>query len=372
MCEQLLTLQPDDVNILLLLSAAYYKLGQYDKSIESLNNVPLEYRKSVEVLNNLGSNYYLKGQMIEARDYYYDAICREPGYVNCWMNYIKVLVKTDDQTNALKLLQLIIEFKEPDFIKARNLYGTLLLTLNKVDDALNQFKLSIKSNPRSPISWIYLGNLYYSNTNDIMKAMKCYEKAIEIDDSLILPKINLGLVYLHLKDFFKSVTILLAAYRLSSCDESIIRMVGLVYWSQKNISMAIQAYQIYLAHDSNNVDANFDLGVLYHAWQNRSAESEPYFTKCIELDSQNEIYYKYLAMAYQNQKKYSSAAKACEVLGDLYCKRNDILSARTAYYYFALLAPQNFRGHWKLGLVFYRLGHFSHAYLRYNLIQYLL
>lgn len=362
-CQNLLKLKPGDMNVLILLSAAFCKLGQYDKSIESLKNVPQEYRKCVEVLNNLGSNYYLKGQMIEARDYYYDAICREPRYVDCWMSYIKALVKTDDQKNAFKLLEMIIGLKKPDLGKTRSLYRQFILKFNRADDALKQFKLALQ-NPKYTSSWIYMGNYYYSKTNQIDTAMKCYIRALEIDNSLIAPKINLGLIYLRIDEFCKAISILLAAHRLCSCDSSIIRIVGLIYWTQRNIPLAIQAYKLFLAHNPDHLDANYDLGVLYYAWHKSSVDAEPYFNKCIELDSENDIYYKNLAMVYQSQSKISLAAKTCELLGDLYYKRNDGKNARTAYYYYALLAPQNSNGHWKLGLAFSMMGHYSHAYLR--------
>ncbi len=82
------------------------------------------------------------------------------------------------------------DFRNYDFSEAQlNSLGYRLLNEKKIKDAIEIFKLNTIEYPKSSNAFDSLGEAYY-NAGDIATAIKCYEKALELD-SANLSSINM-------------------------------------------------------------------------------------------------------------------------------------------------------------------------------------
>jgi len=87
--------------------------------------------------------------------------------------------------------------------------------------------------------------------------------------------------------------------------------------------------------------------------------------KCIKFDNQRKDVFKLLYKVYAKSKKYINASDACISLGDLYMESNDYENAKDVYISDIQFNPENAIGHWKVGLVMHKLGHYNMALDRY-------
>lgn len=356
-------LQPDDPNILLLLSAAYFMRGQYESSAQCLLQVKLPGNiPCVEVLNNLATIYLHKGQTLKARDYYFTAVNFQIDYMHCWINYIRTLMTIKDYDNANKSLNMIINYNS-NFPPARYMCGNLKLALNKPDEALEQFKFAVQSDIQCALSWVYLGNVYL-NTNKMCQAVECYERAIEINNVSITPRKNLGIAYLKLKQYEKSINMLTNVIQLCPNDIDVLRILSRVFVAQNKISSAVRISIICLKHEPDDPHIYYDMGVLYYIHMRNTQVALTYFNKCIDLDKDYELCYKYLIMIYQEQNNRRSAYYVSMMMAKMYLNRNDLTNAMCAYYFAFHICPQCYSTRWKLEHMFHKLQLCKSALLR--------
>ena len=67
------------------------------------------------------------------------------------------------------------------------------------EDTIAFYENVTKTDPENYVAWTALGDLYANVRFDVDKCLKCYEKAIEINDKYDLAHLGLGLAYGGLK-----------------------------------------------------------------------------------------------------------------------------------------------------------------------------
>ncbi|VVC44615.1 O-GlcNAc transferase, C-terminal,Tetratricopeptide repeat,Tetratricopeptide repeat- [Cinara cedri] len=363
-CEIMNALLPNNMNILLLLSASYYMQKKYDKSLEILHKVPEKYSRSAEVLNNIAANYFQKNDFPKSYNYYRLAIREKPNLIECWLGFIILLLKMDNYKITIRVLNIIIHYK-PNLPKIYNLYGRLLIKLNKFQDAGDYFQRAIQLDPKSDSSWAGLGDSFAFNKK-FNSAIICYEKALQFNRSSINLHINIGFMYYQLKQFDKSSFYLKTAIQMSPrINFDILHILCRAYFFNGNITAAMKTYSLYLKNQSNNPVVLNDMGLIYlHHFHNITA-AEPCFEMCVDLHKRNPLYYKCLISVYKQIGRKDIGFKIATQCADIHFLQNDFIGGISALQYAVNLFPENYYPHWKTGLMFYNLKLDHKALLRY-------
>jgi len=102
-----------------------------------------------------------------------------------------------DTANYIETLQKGIDsFKNDNtalVVELINYY----LSANKSTEALNYLELATKNTPENPTYWFAKGSLYDANLKDPIKAVECYNKAIELKADYFEPNYNMGALYFN-------------------------------------------------------------------------------------------------------------------------------------------------------------------------------
>ncbi len=95
--------------------------------------------------------------------------------------------------------------------------GFSLLYQSKYNEAIVRFDEAIKANAGNFEAWHYKGSAW-ANLRQTLKAMECYQKAIEINPKYAEPYFNMGLLYEQQNDRQSACTCFLKAEELGKAN----------------------------------------------------------------------------------------------------------------------------------------------------------
>ena len=106
---------------------------------------------------------------------------------------------------------------DPNFIEARNNFGTTLGMSQQYDSALVQIKEAIRLDPEYAEAYNSLGVIYGEKT-EYDSAIVAFKRAIELDSTHYFACKNLGFVYADLEDFPEALKYFEKALKLAPND----------------------------------------------------------------------------------------------------------------------------------------------------------
>lgn len=338
-------------------------MENYDDSLKCLKKANNLNPKCAEVLMNMGSNYWKNSQYEEAYNYYFDALQYKYAFIDGWINFGDAVAKLKDKNIADTVYKQILAHS-PELYIVRNKRAKILVSLNNIKEAKNQYKIAKRDAPEFPNTWNNLGDVYLS-TDKLEKAILHYEKAVELDPNLITAWINLGFSYMKVNKLINAVESLKKALELCPKNLFALEKLAFIYENYlNNIPLAIEIYKTCLIVEPDNFNYNKKLGLIYLQYEKNIEESEKFFKKCAAINLQNTDVLNCLCKIYFAQGKIKCAAETYIILGDVYINQNEDEKAKLSYTASLYLNPDDADGHWKLGLVMHKLGHFDMALLR--------
>lgn len=172
-------------------------------------------------------------------------------------------------------------------------FGNLLATLNDVERAERFFQKAITVDEKAATAYYGLANLYY-NAERFIEAAKLYQKSIEhgiegADAYFMLAKsferegnTKLALPYMQ------------RAAELAPEDVEIRLAYGIILCTLEMFDQAKTELEYVIEHDINNVDAHYNLGVLYAVSSDKIDDAKYHlkqaFTLAPEFDNARYIY----------------------------------------------------------------------------------
>jgi len=156
--------------------------------------------------NNKAAELMLEGKFPEALNILEEALINAPlffpfrynaGICTLYMNKLQLSL-----LHFTKAAQLVPEYWKT-YLQTGYIYGRL----NRESDALEQFRIGLKKNPKELNTYILIGNIYFER-KQLRIAQKYYEKAISIQHSF--PNGVLGLAKIHFKneEYTKAIVLL--------------------------------------------------------------------------------------------------------------------------------------------------------------------
>ena len=184
--------------ILNIMGTIYDEKGEFDKAIKCYVKAIKLKKDFYSAWYNMGRSNANKGELEEAIRCYKEALKLKPDKHNAWYNMGNAYHQMKDFDKAIECYEEVVKHKT-DFWQALNNHGDSLIQKKEFENAIKFIEKAIEiiekateTEPESQFVWTTLGEAYHG-LRRYDEAMKCYEKALEIEPDFFVPRKNLEL-----------------------------------------------------------------------------------------------------------------------------------------------------------------------------------
>ena len=154
--QEVLNLQPDDVNTRNGLASLLLRLGRVDEAISQFQETVRHKPDFAEARNNLAYAFRGQGRLDEAAAEYREALKLNPADFRIRLNFASILLAQGHPSEAVSQLEEALKSNPADAV-TRNDLGSLLFNSGRVDEALRQFEEAVRLDPASAEAQFNLG-----------------------------------------------------------------------------------------------------------------------------------------------------------------------------------------------------------------------
>ncbi|CAB3402561.1 unnamed protein product [Caenorhabditis bovis] len=290
-CLSIFQNDPNNISVLLLLSAIHFQLKSLDKSMKYSTMAIKANPNCAEAYSNLGNVFKERGQLAEALENYRHAVRLKPEFIDGYINLAAALVAGGDLDSAVNAYYSALQCN-PDLYCVRSDLGNLLKAMGRLEDAKMCYLKAIDTQPAFAVAWSNLGCVFNAQ-GEIWLAIHHFEKAVTLDPNFLDAYINLGNVLKEARIFDRAVAAYLRALNLSGNHAVVHGNLACVYYEQGLIDLAIDTYRRAIELQPNFPDAYCNLA---NALKEKGLvqEAEQAYLKALELspthaDSQNNL-----------------------------------------------------------------------------------
>ena len=193
--------------------------------------------------------------------------------------------------------------------------GLVWRDLNDLDQSIMDFETALSLNPLYANFLEESLQIFESYNNrgiQFLKAGKYHQsisdfnRALEFNTQFSEPLINLGTAYRNLHEYDKALSCYMKAARIDSVNPNVFLNRGIFYKETKQFDLAIEDFQKVISLNSDNSDAYYNLGEIHFA-KNNYENAIYYFKKAINANENHVWSHYWLALSYDNIKKWDKA-----------------------------------------------------------------
>lgn len=187
---------------------------------------------------------------------------------------ISVKNKPQEAVNHLKALLVLY----PDFSAAHNNLGFYYQQMGRFEDAIAEYKETLRIDPYLMLTYNSLINLYIQKIGDLNSALEWCKRQLSYDDKHIWAYNNLGWVYLGKNNLAQAQSAFEKAVEINPNFVLGLFSLGHAYRMQGRYQEAIKPLQKILEINPFEPYAAYQLGNLYHLMGDDES-ARPYFEK---------------------------------------------------------------------------------------------
>ncbi|MDZ7738546.1 MAG: tetratricopeptide repeat protein [Bacteroidales bacterium] len=180
-----------------------------------------------------------------------------------------------------------------------------------ISAAMDEYENSLVARPDDWSAHYNLGN-YYSNINDLDKAVKAYNTSIKIYPEAIMPMVNAGFIYSIMGEYRKAEELFTRALSYAPDHEAALLNLALLYGETGKNELAKQYFSRLLGVSDNNAVAAYNLAILES--DSDMSQSLELSKKAMEWEPDN-VKYAYTHSFYLFQSGKTGSAK--KILEDI-------------------------------------------------------
>lgn len=239
----LLTVQPEDTNVLNLLGLLYISKKKEEKAINYLTKAFI-LKKNAYIASNLGKAYYFNSEYDNAIKIFNEALSIEPSedvYYSLALTY----KKKSDINNAILCYKKALEYNSESY----KTYYNLSLAYKSIKDIDNALFYAEKSEEycKDDVEVYTLLSSFYEKKKEYLKAINALKRATEINPQNYLYFYNLGVLYSKIEKFDKAIIAYNTAIMLN--DKYVESYVNIAtIYKERDLSVALlyleKAYSI--------------------------------------------------------------------------------------------------------------------------------
>ncbi len=211
-----------------------------------------------------------------------------------------------EQDEAKKMIVELSQKKEAiiiDIVKIKELIN--LHNWNEIIQIVNGLFLTY---PNDPYLLSLLGGALGAKGQN-KRAIKSFEKAIEINPDIVLPWNGLGLLYSSNNQYDKALEVYLKAKELTPEDIDVWSSLGIAYRELNLIENAIEAFRKTTDLKPKDKQNWLNLGLSYSK-SNKYEEALNAFSKYVEIEPNNSIVWEMISLIYFMQNKFLASKNA--------------------------------------------------------------
>lgn len=298
----------DEIYKYYLRGIIYRKTKKYDEAFKDFDYI-IKSGKDI----NIEYAYYNKGLLyFETDDYemaliYYNKVIEinpEHSAVNNAIGEIYEKKKLYDK--ALEFYNKQIEIEDDDYYYINR--GWCYISLNRYEEAKNDFETIIETNDKNIYAYNGLGNVYKYEEN-YEDAIEYFKKILEIDDTYKYAYRDIGECYEELDKLDKSEEYYTQAIIKFPDDETFYLDRGLIYAQQDKYDEALKDYEKSVKINPSYSYAYNNMGVVYRDLKQYD-KAINFYKKAIEVNSSYPKPYKNIGYIYMYKlKNYPKAVK---------------------------------------------------------------
>ena len=204
-----------------------------------------------------------------------------------------------------------------DEVTFRREYGQLLLDFHQTNEAVKNYILLTKLDPKNAENFYRLGLLYKDiNRNDL--ALDCMKKTVLLDKKHAKAHAELGLLYYRIKQYAEAKSEIDISLKLNPENHASYYYLGKIQKEAKDLTAAIKSFERAQRDPELKLKAIIEHGSCY-MMANRLENAAVDFQRAIELDKQNTnsdtLYARYfLASCYEKNRKLDAAIEQWEAI----------------------------------------------------------
>lgn len=239
----LLTIQPEDSNVLNLLGLLYISKKEEEKAINYLTKA-FVLKKNAYIASNLGKAYYFNSEYDNAIKIFKEALNIEPSedvYYSLALTY----KKKSEINNAISCYKKALEYNSENY----KTYYNLSLAYKSIKDMDNGLFYAEKSEEycKDDVEVYTLLSSFYEKKEEYLKAINSLKRATEINPHNYLYFYNLGVLYSKVEKFDEAIIAYNTAIMLN--DKYVESYVNIAtIYKEKDLNMALlyleKAYSI--------------------------------------------------------------------------------------------------------------------------------
>ncbi len=189
-CKSILSIQPQNANILHLLGIIYYQLKEYDSAISSIEKALQLKPNDADAYFNLGNAFVDTSQLDNAITCYQKALQINPNIFEVYNNLANVFMEKGQIDNAIISYQKAIEFN-PNIVDSYDNLGTALIKKKQFDEAISCYQKALQVNPNSADIYNSLGVVFHKK-RQYDQAIIYYKKALQLNSKFALAYCNIA------------------------------------------------------------------------------------------------------------------------------------------------------------------------------------
>ena len=371
--EELISLNPGDLNLQKVLIEAYIKSGKYDKALNTLDVSMVSYPNDLNLIEMKGVVFVHKKEMKKAAEEYLKLIKKKelPFEEKIKIGFSFLDESEKDSVNLL-LAKNIFEAIDADssdwqvkaylgeiairqqkdsvaskyFEKATELaewnsqvwsrLGGLLFDSRKYKEAIRFMEKAVQKFPNDfPINLIYALSLSQVNSHE--KAKEYFERALKINPNDVTALGALGYTYNQLKQEAEALKVLDKVFTIDPKNIQALSLAALIHETNKNYQVSDSLYTIALKSDSANALILNNLAYSFAERGIKLQEALEMVKLAISKEPGNSSYLDTIGWIYFKLGDYKKAKENIEAavkleignatlldhLGDVYSKLND-------------------------------------------------
>ncbi|UTC90227.1 tetratricopeptide repeat protein [Treponema denticola] len=202
-------------------------------------------------------------------------------------------------------------------IEFRTIIADLYLKFQQPDEALKEFMLLNKKDPKNPKPYFQAGQIY-ENKNKSEQAIAYFQKAIEVDSRFAEAYASLGLLLFKANQIPEAEKAIATALKLAPDNSETLYYHGRILKSKKNYAQALSALEKAARKQEIRSKCFFERGCCYLE-TNSLEKAEFEFTRAIKSSKQQSapevLYSRYLlADCYEKQRDIDQAIEQWEAI----------------------------------------------------------
>lgn len=198
-----------------------------------------------------------------------------PQNTSAMLGMAEISLRRDDTETALDWLTRARRLA-PDSADVQTAFGRVRFRQNRHDEAIASYRRAIELDPSTFLARMDLGDLYLGTLNRPEDAIASYREAVAVEPDYPVARFALGMAYLRADRAADAIEAIGEAARLAPTDPTLPHAIGRIHASRQDFTLAVEAFNRALAVSPSFLPALLDRGDVYAEIEQNGAAAGDY------------------------------------------------------------------------------------------------